>query len=81
TLPPMAGGAVNEVDALFCVPQNEMRLARWDTVEDRLFKIRNNLDLDGNPLLLPLFAAPIDPMALVRAAAASGSNGGFAPLA
>ncbi len=81
TLPPMAGGAVNEVDALFCVPQNEMLLARWDTVEDRLFKIRNNLDLDGNPLLLPLFAAPIDPMALVRAAAASGSNGGFAPLA
>lgn len=79
--PLMAGGAVNDVDALFCVPQNEMLLARWDTVDDRLYKIRNSLDLDGNPLLLPLFAAPIDPMVLVRAAAASGSNGGFAPLA
>ncbi|MGE7990092.1 neuraminidase-like domain-containing protein [Pseudomonas sp. NPDC089554] len=76
----MTGGAFNEIDALFCVPQNEMLLARWDTVEDRLYKIRNNLDLDGNPLLLPLFAAPIDPMALVRAAA-SGSGGGFAELA
>ncbi|MGQ7248930.1 Tc toxin subunit A-related protein [Halomonas sp. V046] len=79
--PLMTGGAVNEVDALFCVPHNDMLLARWDRVDDRLFKIRNSLDLDGNPLLLPLFAAPIDPMALVRAAAASGSNGGFAPLA
>ncbi|KPA95917.1 neuraminidase-like domain-containing protein [Pseudomonas asplenii] len=77
----MAGGAFNEIDALFCVPQNEMLLARWDAVEDRLYKIRNNLDLDGNPLLLPLFAAPIDPMALVRAAAANGSGGGFAELA
>jgi len=77
----MAGGAFNEIDALFCVPQNEMLMARWDTVEDRLYKIRNNLDLDGNTLLLPLFAAPIDPMALVRAAAAGGSGGGFAELA
>ncbi len=77
----MAGGAFNDIDALFCVPQNEMLMARWDTVEDRLYKIRNNLDLDGNTLLLPLFAAPIDPMALVRAAAAGGSGGGFAELA
>lgn len=79
--PLLTGGACNEVDALFCVPQNEQLLARWDLVEDRLFKIRNSLDLDGNPLLLPLFAAPIDPLALVRAAAAAGSSGGFAPLA
>lgn len=78
---PLAGGAFNEVDALFCVPKNDLLLARWDVVEDRLFKIRNSLDLDGNPLLLPLFAPPIDPLALVRAAAASGSSGGFAPLA
>lgn len=77
----LTGGAFNEVDALFCVPQNDLLLGRWDVVEDRLFKIRNSLDLDGNPLLLPLFAAPIDPLALVRAAAASGSSGGFAPLA
>ncbi|WP_415755530.1 neuraminidase-like domain-containing protein [Pseudomonas leptonychotis] len=79
--PSMAGGAFNDIDALFCVPQNDMLIARWDTVEDRLYKIRNNLDLDGNTLLLPLFAAPIDPMALVRAAAAGGAGSGFAELA
>ncbi|RDS83629.1 hypothetical protein DWU98_04675 [Dyella monticola] len=79
--PQLAGGAFNDVDALFCVPHNDMLLARWDIVEDRLFKVRNSLDLDGNPLLLPLFAAPIDPLALVRAAAAAGSSGGFAQLA
>lgn len=77
----MVAGAFNDIDALFCVPQNEMLMSRWDTVEDRLYKIRNNLDLDGNTLLLPLFAAPIDPMALVRAAAAGGSGAGFAELA
>ena len=78
---PMAGGAFNEIDALFCVPQNDQLMARWDGVEDRLYKLRNNLDLDGNTLLLPLFAAPIDPMALVRAAAANGAGAGFAELA
>lgn len=75
------GGAFNEIDALFCVPQNDLLMARWDTVEDRLYKLRNNLDLEGNTLLLPLFAAPIDPMAMVRAAAANGSGAGFAELA
>lgn len=78
--PRMAGGAFNEIDALFCVPQNDLLMARWDVVEDRLYKIRNNLDLDGNTLLLPLFAAPIDPMAAVRAAAVNGSGAGFAAL-
>ncbi|MBO0494112.1 neuraminidase-like domain-containing protein [Pseudomonas sp. Marseille-Q1929] len=77
----LSGGAFNEIDALFCVPQNHQLMARWDTVEDRLYKIRNNLDLEGNTLLLPLFAAPIDPMAMVRAAAANGSGAGFAELA
>ncbi|MEQ5857164.1 neuraminidase-like domain-containing protein [Halomonas sp. EF61] len=81
TSPPLfGGGAFNEVDVLFCVPHNELLLSRYDTVDDRLYKIRQSLDLDGNPLLLPLFAPPIDPMALVRAAAASGTSGGFAPL-
>lgn len=78
---PLEGGAFNEVDALFCVPHNDMLLKRWDSVDDRLYKIRNSLDLEGNPLLLPLFAPPIAPLALVRAAAASGASAGFAALA
>lgn len=55
---------------LFCVPSNDRLFTYWDTVEDRLFKIRNSLNIDGVFRLLPLFAPPIDPAALVAAAAA-----------
>ena len=54
----------------FCIPQNDRLLAYWDRVEDRLFKIRNCLDIDGVARQLSLFAPPIDPAMLVRAAAA-----------
>ena len=54
----------------FCVPQNEELLARWDTVADRLFKIRHSQNIDGSARTLPLFEPPIDPALLVRARAA-----------
>ncbi|HTE58256.1 MAG TPA: neuraminidase-like domain-containing protein [Verrucomicrobiae bacterium] len=54
----------------FCVPQNEQMLAQWDTIADRLFKIRNCQNIDGIERSLALFAPPIDPGMLVRAAAA-----------
>lgn len=54
----------------FCVPQNEKMLEYWDTIEDRLFKIRNCQNIDGVERTLALFAPPIDPGMLVRAAAA-----------
>ncbi len=54
----------------FCVPQNEQMLAYWDTIADRLFKIRNCQNIDGIERSLALFAPPIDPGMLVRAAAA-----------
>lgn len=54
----------------FCIPQNESILALWDTVEDRLFKIRHCMNIDGVERRLPLFEPPIDPALLVRAAAA-----------
>jgi hypothetical protein len=54
----------------FCVPGNEKLLAYWDTVEDRLFKIRHSLNLEGVERQLALFEPPIDPALLVRAAAA-----------
>ncbi len=49
-------------------------LAYWGVVEDRLYKVRNCLDLEGKPLTLPLFPPPIDPLELVRAAAAGRSS-------
>jgi hypothetical protein len=54
----------------FCIPQNDKLLSYWDVVEDRLFKIRNSLNIEGVERQLPLFEPPIDPALLVRAAAA-----------
>lgn len=54
----------------FCIPPNAQLLSYWDTVEDRLFKIRNGMNIAGVVRSLPLFEPPIDPAMLVRAAAA-----------
>lgn len=54
----------------FCIPQNEKMLEYWDRIADRLFKIRNCQNIDGVERSLALFAPPIDPGMLVRAAAA-----------
>jgi len=53
----------------FCVPRNDKLLGYWDTVADRLFKIRNSLNLQGVFRQLALFEPPIDPALLARAAA------------
>lgn len=54
----------------FCVPRNDKLLSYWDTVADRLFKIRNSLNFQGIFRQLALFEPPIDPAMLARAAAA-----------
>jgi hypothetical protein len=54
----------------FCVPRNDKLLGYWDTVADRLFKIRNSLNLQGVFRQLALFEPPIDPAMLARATAA-----------
>jgi hypothetical protein len=54
----------------FCVPRNDKLLDYWNTVDDRLFKIRNSLNIQGVFRQLPLFEPPIDPAMLARAAAA-----------
>lgn len=54
----------------FCVPRNDKLLSYWDTVADRLFKIRNSLNIQGVFRQLVLFEPPIDPALLARAAAA-----------
>ncbi|NQZ10930.1 MAG: hypothetical protein HRT35_27570, partial [Algicola sp.] len=54
----------------FHLPENKQVLKLWDTVEDRLHKIRHCLNIFGVKQPLPLFQPPIDPMALVNAVAA-----------
>ena len=53
----------------FCVPRNDKLLSYWDTVSDRLFKIRNSLNIQGVFRQLALFEPPIDPALLARATA------------
>ena len=54
----------------FCIPNNDALLKYWDTVEDRLFKIRHCMNIEGVVRQLALFEPPIDPALLVKAAAA-----------
>lgn len=75
---PMTSGAGDQFAVLrsigtslyFCVPRNDKLMSYWDTVADRLFKIRNSLNLQGIFRQLPLFEPPIDPALLARATAA-----------
>jgi len=53
----------------FCIPQNEKMLGYWDTVADRLYKIRHCMNIEGVVRQLALFEPPIDPGALVKAVA------------
>ena len=54
----------------FCVPKNDTLLRYWDTVADRLFKIRNCMDITGVVRPLALWDPPIDPGMLIKARAA-----------
>ncbi len=54
----------------FCIPRNDKMLSYWDLVEDRLFKIRHCMNIQGIVRPLALFDPPIDPGMLVKAAAA-----------
>lgn len=59
----------------FCVPSNEELIHYWAHVEDRLDKLRHCKDIEGRARKLALYEPPIDPMALVRAAAGGGDFG------
>ena len=77
-LPPPTSGDADAAAPLFgigrtlyfCVPRNEKLLGYWDTVADRLFKIRHCMNIEGVVRQLALFDPPLDPGMLVKAAAA-----------
>ncbi|OBU42172.1 hypothetical protein AYY27_19525 [Photobacterium damselae] len=64
----------NSLTALFLPSENDKLKGYWQTLELRLFNLRHNLSIDGQPLTLPLFATPADPKALQNAAAASAGG-------
>lgn len=71
----------NTLTGLFLPQQNEKLLGYWQTLEMRLFNLRNNLSIDGQPLSLPIFVAPADPSALLSAAAAASGGSKSLPTA
>ena len=74
-LPSSITGGATIAPLYFCIPNNPTLLQLWDTVEDRLFKIRHCMTIEGVVQQLPLFQPPINPMLLVEARAAGISIG------
>jgi hypothetical protein len=76
TVQPPLGSSMTTLKSLalksfyFKIPRNERLDRYWGVVQDRLFKIRNSMNIDGVKRRLALFEPPIDPALLVRAAAA-----------
>lgn len=65
---------VNDIIAYFAVPENANFMAYWDRAEDRLFKIRHCMNIDGQVVPLALFSPPIDPALLIQAMASGGGS-------
>lgn len=70
---PMMGHAFNDLYVYFCVPENTDLISRWDTVIDRMYKINHSMNIDGVFRTLALFEPPLNPLDLVRAAAAANN--------
>lgn len=62
-------GNIVESMFYFSIPRNETLFSYWDTIADRLYKIRNSLNIQGVKRALALFAPPIDPGLMVKAQA------------
>jgi len=79
TLPQFPGTGTDVYSLLFCIPPNQQLLAYWNQVAQRIYNIRHCLNLQGVAQPLPLYAPPINPMALVAAqASGAGATGGMA---
>ncbi len=53
----------------FCIPANDRLLSYWDTIADRLYKMRHCMNIEGVVRQLSLFEPEIEPGALVNAIA------------
>ncbi|KAF5576786.1 toxin subunit [Fusarium pseudoanthophilum] len=62
----------------FCLPANPKYQAMRSLVNDRLYKARNNMDINGRPLLYAMNEASIDPGQIGRAL--QGGGGGVTSL-
>lgn len=73
--------SANSLTALFLPQLNENLQAYWQTLAQRLYNLRHNLSIDGQPLSLPVYATPANPSALLSAAVNASQGGANLPLA
>jgi hypothetical protein len=57
----------------FVAPLNSQLLGYWNLLDSRLYNLRHNLSIDGTPINVPLYAAPINPTVLMQQSAQGGS--------
>lgn len=70
------------VGITYFYPQINTKLhGYWELLELRLYNLRHNLSIDGQPLFLPLYAEPISPDELKSAGVASSHGGRVLPKA
>ncbi|CAM3296217.1 A component of insecticidal toxin complex (Tc) [Xenorhabdus nematophila ATCC 19061] len=71
----------NSLTALFLPQINKKLQGYWQTLTQRLYNLRHNLTIDGQPLSLSLYATPADPSMLLSAAITASQGGGDLPHA
>lgn len=70
-----------DCDFYFGIPENERLLKLWDLIEDRLYKLRNLLDINGKERSTLLYGKDKDPLQIVKEAYfAPGSFGNLSQL-
>lgn len=78
--PPQVHSA-NSLVALFLPQQNEKLNGYWQTLAQRMYNLRHNLSINGEPLALPVYAPAAEPAALLSAAVNDSQGGGDLPIA
>ncbi|PHM46895.1 neuraminidase-like domain-containing protein [Xenorhabdus miraniensis] len=69
----------NSLVGLFLPEYNPALTDYWKTLRLRLFNLRNNLSIDGQPLSLAIYAEPTDPKALLTNMVQASQGGSALP--
>ena len=57
----------------FMAPVNTQLLGYWNTLDSRLYNLRHQLTIDGQPMSVPLYAPPVNPTVLMEQSVQGGS--------
>ncbi|MDE9457059.1 neuraminidase-like domain-containing protein [Xenorhabdus bovienii] len=76
---PIQPRTANSLVGLFLPEYNPALTDYWKTLRLRLFNLRNNLSIDGQPLSLAIYAEPTDPKALLTSMVQASQGGSVLP--